>query len=98
MYLHEVIWKDRFIAKIIDKHGVTVEEVEGVLFSKPHVRRVEKGHIAGEDMYVAYGQTETGRYLAVFFIHKRRAAALPISARDMTLSERRYYESQKKTR
>lgn len=50
MYLHEVIWKDRFIAKIIDKHGVTVEEVEGVLFSKPHVRRVEKGHIAGEDM------------------------------------------------
>ena len=98
MHLYEVIWKDTFVAKIADKHGVTTEEVEDVLFSTPHVRRAERGRVKGEDLYAAYGQTEAGRYLVVFFIRKRQTAALPISARDMTLSERRYYEGQKKAR
>jgi uncharacterized DUF497 family protein len=31
----------------------------------------------------------------VIFIRKRRAAALPISAREMTTAERRYYHGQK---
>jgi uncharacterized DUF497 family protein len=35
------------------------------------------------------------RYVVVFFIRKRRTAALPISARDMTPAERRYYHEQK---
>ncbi len=98
MHLYDVIWKEEFVAKIADKHGVTPDEVEDVLFSGPHVRRAERGHVKGKDLYVAYGQTEAGRYLVVFFIRKRQAAALPISARDMTPSERRYYESRKKTR
>ena len=93
--LYEVIWKERFVDKIADKHGVTTEEVEDVLFSNPHVRRAQKGRVKGEDLYVAYGQTEAGRYLVVFLIHKRRAAALPISARDMTRAEQRYYNEQK---
>jgi uncharacterized DUF497 family protein len=98
LHLNDIIWKEKFVAKIADKHGVTTDEVEDVLFSKPHVRRAERGHVRGEDLYVAYGQTEAGRHLVVFFIRKHQAAALPISARDMTLSERRYYEDQKKTR
>lgn len=98
MQLHEVIWRDQFVDKIESKHQVTTDEVEQVLFAEPHVRRAEKGRVKGEDLYVAYGQTEAGRYLVVFFIHKRRVAALPISARDMTVSERRYYERQKKAR
>ena len=98
MRLHNVIWKTKFVAKIADKHGVTTDEVEDILFTRPHVRRVERGHVKGEDLYTAYGQTEEGRYLVVLFVHKRQAAALPISARDMTLSERRYYAGQKKTR
>ncbi len=48
----------------------------------------------GENLYVAYGQTNSGRYLIVFFVRKNKTAALPISARDMTQSERRYYEQQ----
>ena len=60
------------------------------------IDRAEKGHVRGEDLYVAYGQTDGGRYLVVFFIHKHQSVALPISARDMTQSERRYYERQKK--
>ena len=95
MRLYEIIWKEEFADKIYVKHGVSKEEVEHVLFDDPHVRREEKGKVKGEDVYVAYGQTKAGRYLVVFFINKRKIAALPISARDMTISERRYYERQK---
>ena len=69
-----------------------------MLFSEPHVRFAEKGRVKGENLYVAYGQTAAGRYLLVFFIHKRQTAALPISARDMTRAERRYYHEQKEGR
>ena len=43
MRLYEVIWKDKFVDKIECKHKVTTDEVEEVLFSKPHTRRAEKG-------------------------------------------------------
>jgi len=98
LHLYEVIWKDRFVNKIAEKHGVTAGEVEEILFSEPHIRLAERGRVKGEDLYVAYGQTAAGRYLVVFFIRKRRTAALPITARNMTQSERRYYDGQKKTR
>ena len=91
MQLNEVIWKDYFIDKLEAKHGVSTFEAEEVLFGKPHVRRVQRGHIKGEDLYAAYGQTDAGRYLIIFFIRKG-TAALPISARDMTDSEERYYD------
>jgi len=94
MQLHEIIWKDRFVEKLEVKHSVNTDEVEEVLFGNPHVRRAQKGRIKGEDLYAAYGQTEGGRYLIVFFIRKEQTAALPISARDMTDSERKYYEQQ----
>ena len=94
MQLHEVIWKDRFIDKIEVKHGVSTDEVEEVLFGKPHVRRAQKGHVKGQDLYAAYGQTAGGRYLIIFFILKEQTAALPISARDMSDSESKYYERQ----
>ena len=94
MRLREVIWKIQFIEKLRDKHGVVPKEVESVIFGKPHVLRVKKGRVKGEDVYEAFGQTSDGRYLVVFFIHKSEAA-LPISARDMTHSERRYYEKLK---
>ncbi|MEM8780390.1 MAG: BrnT family toxin [Cyanobacteria bacterium P01_G01_bin.49] len=94
MQLYEVIWKDQFVEKLAVKHGVTTNEVEQVLFSRSHIRKAQKGRIKGEDLYVAYGQTNAGRYLIVFFVRKTQTSALPISARDMTQSERRYYEQQ----
>ncbi len=95
MRLREIIWKERFIEKLEDKHGVFTDEVEEIIFGKPHIRKAGKGHIKGEDLYVAYGKTENGRYLVVFFIRKEKIAALPISARDMTKLEKKYYERQK---
>ena len=95
MHLYEVIWKDRFVDKIAEKHGVATDEVEEVLFSEPHVRFAEEGRVKGENLYVAFGQTAAGRYLLVFFIRKHQIAALPITARDMTRAERRYHHEQK---
>jgi len=93
--IYTIIWKDQFVEKLAVKHGVEMDEVEDVLFTKPYVRLFEKGHIKGENLYAAYGQTNAGRYLIVFFVLKNRTAALPISARDMTQSERKYYDKQK---
>ena len=98
MKLYNVIRRHKFVEKIADKHGVTADEVEEILFSGRHFRMVEKGQVKGENLYVAYGQTTSGRYLVIFFIRRRQAAALPISARDMSLSERRYYDEQTKAR
>jgi uncharacterized DUF497 family protein len=94
--LNDVIWNENFVVKISEKHTVTIIEVEEVLFTHPHVRRLEKGKVKGEHLYVAYGQTTEGRYLVVFFIRKPHNAALPISAREMTRAERRYFHEQKK--
>jgi uncharacterized protein len=93
--LYEVIWKEQFADKIEAKHAVSMDEVEEVIFGRPVILKAGKGHIKGEDLYSAYGQTDDGRYLIVFFVRKRQIAAMPISARDMTPAERRYYERQK---
>ena len=52
---------------------------------------MNKGHYRGEDVYRALGQTEAGRYLAIFFIHKLTNEALILSARDMDDKERKSY-------
>jgi hypothetical protein len=45
--LHDIIWRERLLLKIVAKHGVTADEVEEVLFTKPHVRLAEKGRVKG---------------------------------------------------
>jgi hypothetical protein len=53
MRLYEVIWKEVFVDKLEQKHRVMPDEAEQVLFSKPFIRRAEKGRVQGEDVYVA---------------------------------------------
>ena len=91
--VREVIWLEQFVEKLEIKHGVTTDEVEETLDGKKKVRRVGKGNVKGEDVYLALGQTSAGRYLAVFYILKKGDRILPISARDMDNSERRKYGS-----
>lgn len=92
MVITQILWKAQFVEKLAVKHGVSVEEAEDVLRSKPHIRKVSRGHVKGEHVYTAYGQTAAGRYLMVFYIRKLTGILLPISARDMDEAERRYYE------
>ena len=68
MQLYEVIWKNQFVEKLAVKHNVTTDEVEQVLFARPHVRKAQKVRIKGEDLYAAYGKTYAGSYLIIFFI------------------------------
>ena len=92
MKLSGIIWLEEIAEKIQRKHHVSQNEVREILKGSSHFRFVEKGHRRGENVYSALGQTIGGRYLIVFFVRKRTAQALPISARDMTRAERRRYE------
>lgn len=92
MKITRIIWLHDYVSKIEAKHSVYRDEIRQVLLSNPRIRRIGKGkRRAGEHLYAAYGQTEAGRYLVVFFIYKARAEALIISARDMDNKERRRY-------
>jgi uncharacterized protein len=87
-----LIWLHEYVTKIEVKHGVYRDEVRQVLYSEPRIQRVGKGkRQKGEHLYVAYGQSDAGRYLAVFFIYKVNKEALVISARDMDDKERKRY-------
>lgn len=95
MRITDIIWKERFVEKLSNKHNVSITEAEEVFLSNPFVRRVTKGRVRGEDVYSALSQINNGRYLIVFFIKKKHNMILPISARDMDQSERRYYGKNK---
>ena len=79
------------IEKLERKHQVFPYEVEEVLDGAPQIYFAEKGTVTGEDMYLALGQTDEGRYLSVFFIYKQNRVALVVSARDMDSKERKRY-------
>ena len=92
MRIEEIIWLDKIIDKLAVKHRVGTNEVEEVLGNKPKFRFVEKGDHQEEDVYLALGQTDAGRYLAVLFIYKFSNQALILSARDMAKKERKLYD------
>ena len=85
------IWLEKYVEKLAWKHDVTTEEVEGMFFAGPAYRLVERGHTPGENLYSAMGQSEDGRYVVAFFIHKQDGRALIISARSMDDAEKKRY-------
>ncbi|MBI4671478.1 MAG: BrnT family toxin [Chloroflexi bacterium] len=92
MVIRELIWLDDVVDKLDAKHNVVPEEVSQVIQSHPHIRFISKGRRQrDENVYAAYGRTEEGRYLTVFFIYKPDKRALIISARDMDAKERKRY-------
>ncbi len=92
MRIDDFIWLPSIVEKLDVKHQVSQDEVEEVFFNRPRFRFAESGNRRGEDVYSASGQTDAGRYLIVFFIHKSSNTALIISARDMDQKERKLYE------
>jgi len=85
------MWLDEFVDKIIRKHHVLPEEVEEIFSRDPLIRRLESGQVKGEDLFIAFGTTNPGRYLTVLFVRKKDKRALVISAREMTKGERKKY-------
>lgn len=91
MNIEGIIWLNRFVDKLAFKHQVEPYEVEEVLSNKPKFRFVEKGERKGENVYMALGQTDAGRYLTILFIYKKTEEALVLSARNMAKKERKIY-------
>jgi len=93
--IEKIIWKPAIVEKNERKHGVTTTEVEEILHGRKKVRKIARGNVKGENIYLVLGQTGAGRYLAIFFILKQNRSILPISARDMDDKERRMYKHAK---
>ena len=92
MRIKDLLLKSYVIDKLAWKHNISELELRQVFNNEPKIRMIEKGKIKGEDLYVALGRTDAGRYLVVFFIMKISKEALIVTARDMTENERRRYE------
>lgn len=92
MIIDEFIWLPSIIEKLEVKHHVSQDEAEEIFFNSARFRFVESGHQIGDDVYSASRQTDSGRYLIVFFIYKSPKSALILSGRDMDRKERKRYE------
>ena len=91
MGITRIVWLQQFEEKCRVKNGVGRDEVDELFTGAPRLSFVERGVRRDEDLYAARGQTQAGRYLVVFFVHKLDGSALIISARDMSAGERRAY-------
>ena len=91
MNVSGIIWLREIVEKLASKHNLTTEEVEEVLHSVRRFRFIETGDVEGEDLYAALGRTAAGRYLIVYFVHKRTGEALIVTARNMTKKEKKLY-------
>lgn len=89
--VEDIIWLDNIVEKLAWKHNILPSEVEEVLSGSCRIFRKEKGRVEGEHLYNAFGKTEAGRYLSIFFIKKLGNKALIVTARDMNQRERKRY-------
>lgn len=70
----------------IARHGLEPIDVEGTLRSGALVLRGRGG------CYIAYGRSAAGRYIFIVLAARGGGLIRVITARDMTASERRYYQ------
>ena len=82
------IWSEEQIDHIA-RHGVSPDEFEESCSGKCMTDRAKsKGQ---NPVYLAYGQTETGRYLTCVVIRFPDGNGYPVTARDMTPREKKRY-------
>ncbi len=88
MNIHDLEWDDVNIAHIA-AHHVEPDEVEDICYGRNLAERT------GEGKHAVLGQTSEGRYLFIVIAHKGRGIFRPITARDMTETERRRFQKHK---
>ena len=91
MRIYELIIEPERVDRIA-RHHVSVEEVEEVIFGVPFIRKARQGR------YHIIGQTDAGRYLAVFVAPRRKGIYGLVTARDADDAERRAYLRHRKQR
>ena len=87
MRIKRLKWDERNIFHIA-RHGITVKDVEDVCSGRHIARKVK-------DRYLIYGETEAGRHILVV-LEKTEYNFRPITARDMSKSEKRIYKKKVK--
>jgi uncharacterized DUF497 family protein len=70
-------------------HGIEPDEAEEVFTGTPLYRRTKRGH------YAALGPAASGRLLVIVFESKEHGVVRPITGWDMSVAERRYYQSRR---
>jgi uncharacterized protein len=91
LLINRVVWLDDIVDKLLWKHNVVEIEVIEVLENKPVFILKESGYRINEDIYAAFGFTNTDRPLSIFFVYTSDKRAIIVSARDMSLKERSKY-------
>jgi uncharacterized DUF497 family protein len=76
-------WWDESNIEHIANHGVEPYEAEEVIDDDPRILK------AGKDRFAAYGQADSGRYLLVVFALKSEQRIRVITARDLTVAEKK---------
>ena len=88
MKVNEFIWLEDRVNHIA-RHNVTPEEVEEVCFGRAFVQRAKSE--GKNPVYYALGRTAAGRYLFCAVIQFPDGKGYPVTARPMTVKERRRY-------
>jgi uncharacterized protein len=81
-------WDEGNAIKNVLRHDTYPDEIEEVFYNRVKLRKTH------QERYLLYGVTDSGRYLFVVFLIKRKAnrnIARVISAREMTRKEKNYY-------
>jgi uncharacterized DUF497 family protein len=86
-------WDEANLAKNWEKHHVTPWECEQTFFNLPLVVAEDSAHSLTEARYYVLGQTDGGRKLFLVFTIRSKKVRV-ISARDMSVKERRMYDAQ----
>lgn len=85
--IQKLYWKEELREKIWDKHGVSDDEVEEVIFdTRPEVRKCSHGR------YLLHGQSQSGRYLMIVLDDEGNGVFVPVTARDMTMKEKQSFK------
>lgn len=84
-------WDEGNQNKNWEKHKVSNKECEELFLNRPKDVFGDEGHSDTEERYLAYGQTNGRRKLAIVFVVRENKIRV-ISARDQNKKERRKYE------
>lgn len=91
--ISEFVWTEDRITHI-GRHGVAAEEFEEVCFGKALVLRAKAE--GKNPVYYVLGETEAGRRLLCVVISFPDGRGFPVTAREMTESEKQRYSRWKK--
>src|SRR4029077_13036929 len=89
--VEEFEWDENNQLKNWEKHGVRISESEEIFFDSKAMLFYDEAHSGDEERHYILGKTQAGRHLFVAFTIRGKKIRV-ISARDMSVIERRDYD------